>query len=158
MLKAFEQQVSDTLDALEDEGLVNPHEETENYDELADLVRGRIGNFHEWKASKRRLRGVGGGVKGLEIEMQDELPRGERIQGAFRLVSSPVDAARQIRTHFGDVATFNQYRVIQTALARSGLNHTDEVRSVIMQHFHDDATLSILEKNIFHIDNWTPID
>ena len=50
MLKAFEQRVSDTLDALEDEGLVNPHEDTEDYDELADLVRERIGNFHEWKA------------------------------------------------------------------------------------------------------------
>ena len=158
MLKAFEQRVSDTLDALEDEGLVNPHEDTEDYDELADLVRERIGNFHEWKATKRRLRGVGEAVKGLEIEMQDDLPRGERIEGPFRLVSNPVDAARQIRTHFGDVATFNQYRVIQTALARSGLNHTNEVRSVIMQHFNNDATLSNIEKNLFHIDNWTPIE
>ena len=118
MLKAFEQKVSDTLDALEDEGLVNPHEETENYDELADLVRGRIGNFHEWKASKRRLRGVGEGVKGLEIEMQDELPRGERIQGAFRLVSSPVDAASNTysfrrRGHIQSVPRHT------TALARS---------------------------------------
>ena len=120
MLKAFEQVVSHTLDELEAEHVIDAEHDNENYDELAELVRGRIGNFHEWKSTKRRLRGVG--------------------------------------THFGDVASFNQYRSIQTALARSGPNHTDEVRSILMEHFPSDHNRSVIENNLFHQDNWSPID
>lgn len=158
MLKAFEQVVSHTLDELEAEHVIDAEHDNENYDELAELVRGRIGNFHEWKSTKRRLRGVGTAVEGLEIQLEQALPRGDSIQGPFRLVSSPVDAARRIRTHFGDVASFNQYRSIQTALARSGPNHTDEVRSILMEHFPSEHNRSVIENNLFHQDNWSPID
>lgn len=158
MLKAFETNVSNTLEAMENEGLINPHVDDGDYDHLADMVRERIGNFHEWKASKRHLRGVGAGVKDIEIRMENDLPRGNTLQGAFRLVSNPVDAARLIREQFGDIATYNQYRSIQMALAKSGLNHTDEVRSILMEHFPSDDHLSTIEAHLFHNDNWTPID
>lgn len=158
MLKAFESTVSDTLEAMENEGLVDSHTDDSDYERLADMVRERIGNFHEWKASKRHLRGVGDGVKDIEIRMEDDLPRGDTLHGAFRLVSNPVDAARLIRKQFGDIATHNQYRTIQMALAKSGPNHTDEVRSILMEHFPSDEHVSTIEAHLFHNDNWTPVD
>lgn len=157
MLKFYESRVAHVLEQLEQEGVI--HESDTNYEDMAGLVRDRIGNFNAWKRSKRRLRGVGEAVKGIEIELMDALPEsGESIEGRFRLRSDPVEAARLVQTHFGDVATHNQYRAIQSAIAKSGPNHTDEVRSTLMKHFTEDHNIAVIEDELFHLDNWEPVE
>lgn len=157
MLKFYESKVAHVLQQLENEGTI--HEDDTNYEDMANLVRERIGNFNSWKISKRRLRGVGQAVKGIEIELMDALSEsGESIEGAFRLRSDPVEAARLVQTHFGDIATHNQYRAIQSAIAKSGPNHTDEVRNTLLEHFPEDHNIAVIEDQLFHLDNWEPVE
>lgn len=158
MLRAFEKHVTNTLLELENENLIGPPIETDDYHQLAELVRERIGNFDEWKATKRHLRGVSGPVKGIEIRMESDIPHGKMLQGPFSLVSSPVDAARRLREQFGNIASHNTYRIIQAAIAKSGSNHTDAVRDIIMEHFPSEENVDIIQSNLFHVDMWTPIE
>ena len=154
MLQAFENVVAGVLDQLEKDEIRN-EENKIDYDALAKMVKERVGNFTEWKATKLHLKGVGEAVKGLEIRMEAPLPRGNTLHGPFRLVSNPVHAARHLRTHFGDVASHNQYRVIRAALAKSGLNHTDDVRETLRKYIDEDQ-YDIIEEKLFHNSNWVP--
>ena len=158
MLKAFEKQVASILYELEKENIISTPNEEEDYMHMANLVRERIGNFNEWKSSKRHLRGVGGVVDGIEICMEEDIPHGTMLKGPFRLVSSPVDAARRLREQFGNIASHNSYKIIQAAIAKSGINHTNAVRATIMEHFPADENVDVLESNLFHIDLWTPVE
>lgn len=157
MLRFYESKVAAVLSDLESEGII--HELDTNYEDMAGMVRERIGNFNEWKVQQRRFKGIGNAVKGLEIELMGALSEdAEHVEGAFRLRSDPVEAARHIRTHFGDAASYNQYRAIRACLAKSGPNHTEQVRSTLMEHFSSEEDMQTIESQLFHLDNWEPLD
>lgn len=158
MLPAYEKIVSTTLQEMENEQVIGPPREDDDYSALAQLVKERIGDFDEWKSTKRHFRGAQGVVKDIEIYMEDEIPPGTLLQGPFRLVSNPVDAARKLRDQIGDTASHNAYKILQAAIARSGPNHTDDVRKIFMEHFPAEQNIDILEQNLFHHRMWTPIE